>query len=93
MPELIGGPVTHAALLADRAPLAHAANIRTPLRLSHGLQDRRLPVQHATPLRDAMAAARHAPEWVLHKGHGWLEPANRFDFAHRMARFPARHLK
>ena len=95
LPELIGDPVADAALLADSAPLTHAARIRTPLLLAHGLQDWRVPVQHATQLRDAMAAAGHAPEWVLYpdEGHGWLRPANRFDFARRMERFLAQHLK
>lgn len=68
---------------------------RPAVLLAHGQMDRRVPVVHAERLRDAMAAAGHAPEWVLYpdEGHGWLKPANRFDFAQRMERFLAEHLK
>ena len=68
---------------------------RPAVLLAHGQMDRRVPVVHAERLRDAMAAAGHAPEWVLYpdEGHGWLKPANRIDFAQRMERFLAEHLK
>ena len=94
-PALIGDPVTDAAMLTDIAPVTHAARIRAPLLLAHGQLDRRVPVEHAEKLRNAMAAAGHAPDWVLYpdEGHGWLKPANRFDFAQRMERFLAEHLK
>jgi len=94
-PALIGDPVADAAMLADIAPVTHAARIRAPLLLAHGLLDRRVPVEHAEKLRDAMATAGRAPDWVGYpdEGHGWLKPANRFDFARRMERFLAEHLK
>ena len=94
-PALIGDPVADAAMLTDIAAVTHAARIRAPLLLAHGQRDRRVPVEHAEKLRDAMAAAGHAPEWVLYpdEGHGWLKAANRFDFARRMERFLAEHLK
>ena len=94
-PALIGDPVADAAMLADIAPVTHAALIRAPLLLAHGQLDRRVPVEHAERLRNAMAAAGHAPEWVIYpdEGHDWLKPANRFDFARRMERFLAEQLK
>ena len=94
-PALIGDPVADAAMLTEIAPVTHAARIRAPLLLAHGLLDRRVPVVHAEKLRDAMAAAGHPPDWVGYpdEGHGWLKPANRFDFARRMERFLAEHLK
>ena len=93
-PLLIGDPVADAAMLTDIAPITHAARIRTPLLLAHGQQDHRVPVLHANRLREAMAAAGHPPEWVLYddEGHGWLRPANRYDFARRMERFLAQQL-
>ncbi len=94
-PTLIGDPVADAAMLTDIAPVTHAARIRSPLLLAHGLMDRRVPVAHADRLREAMTAAGHPPEWVLYpdEGHVWLRPANRFDFARRMERFLAQHLQ
>ena len=95
LPALIGDPVADAAMLNDISAVTHAARIRAPLLLAHGRLDRRVPVEHAEKLRDAMAAAGHAPDWVIYpdEGHGWLRPANRFDFARRMERFLAEHLK
>ena len=95
LPALIGDPVADAAMLTDISAVTHAARIRAPLLLAHGRLDRRVPVEHAEKLRDAMAAAGHAPDWVIYpdEGHGWLKPANRFDFARRMERFLAEHLK
>ena len=95
LPALIGDPAADAAMLTDIAPVTHAALNRAPLLLAHGQRDRRVPVEHAERLRNAMAAAGHAPEWVIYpdEGHGWLKPANRLDFARRMERFLAEHLK
>ena len=95
LPALIGDPVADAAMLTDISAVTHAARIRAPLLLAHGRLDRRVPLEHAEKLRDAMAAAGHAPDWVIYpdEGHGWLKPANRFDFARRMERFLAEHLK
>ena len=83
-----------ADLLTEIAPITHAARIRAPLLLAHGAQDTRVPLVHANRLRQAMDSAGHPPEWVLYddEAHGWLRPANRFDFARRVERFLARHI-
>ena len=94
-PQLIGDPVTDAAMLTANSPLAQAARIRTPLLLAYGRQDARVPIEHGEKLRNAMQAAGQEPVWVVYtdEGHGWLKPENRFDFARRMERFLARHLQ
>jgi dipeptidyl aminopeptidase/acylaminoacyl peptidase len=40
-------------------------------------------------------AAGNPPEWVVYddEGHGWLKVANRIDFALRLEKFLAQHLK
>ena len=95
LPQLIGDPVTDAAMLNANSPLAQAAQLRKPLLLAYGQLDRRVPIQHGERLRSAMRAAGQEPEWVVYpdEGHGWLRPENRFDFARRMARFLAQHLQ
>ncbi len=95
LPQLIGDPVTDAAMLNANSPLAQAAQLRKPLLLAYGQLDRRVPIQHGERLRSAMQAAGQEPEWVVYpdEGHGWLRPENRFDFARRMARFLAQHLQ
>ena len=94
-PQLIGDPVTDAAMLEANSPLAQAARIRTPLLLAYGRRDERVPIEHGEKLRSAMRAAGQEPAWVVYadEGHGWLKPENRFDFARRMERFLAQHLQ
>ena len=93
-PALIGDPVKDAAQLAATAPVAQAARIKAPLLLAAGARDGRVPLIHATRLREALAEAGHAPEWVLYddEGHGWLTLKNKLDFARRLDAFFARHL-
>ncbi len=93
-PALIGDPVKDVAQLTANAPLAQAARIKAPLLLVSGALDRRVPLVHATRLREALIAAGHPPEWVVYddEGHGWLTLKNQLDFANRLQAFLARHL-
>ena len=56
---------------------------------------RRVPPEHGTRMRDALVAAGKEPEWALYadEGHGWLKVENRVDFAGRVERFLAQHLR
>ena len=60
-----------------------------------GGEDRRVPLVHGQRMRDALKAAGNPPEWVVYddEGHGWLKVANRIDFALRLEKFLAQHLK
>lgn len=94
-PELIGDPVRDAAMLDANTPVLHASGIKAPLLLAHGSDDRRVPIQHGTDLREALHKAGRPPEWVFYagEGHGWLKLENQVDFAQRMERFLAEHLR
>ena len=95
LPAMLGDPVSDAAMLAAASPLAQAERIKAPLLLAFGGEDRRVPLEHGTRMRDALTAAGHPPEWVLYpdEGHGWLKLENRYDFARRMEAFLDRNLK
>jgi len=95
LPARIGDPRADAARLAEVAPIERADRIRAPLLLGFGENDRRVPLQHGTRLRDTLKAAGRDPEYVVYggEGHGWLLVANRVDWAQRMERFLAEHLK
>jgi dipeptidyl aminopeptidase/acylaminoacyl peptidase len=60
-----------------------------------GEADRRVPIAHGIRMRDAMKAAGNPVEWHSYpeEGHGWYLSANRIDFANRMERFFAKHLR
>ncbi|MCE2916035.1 MAG: alpha/beta hydrolase family protein [Rubrivivax sp.] len=94
-PQLIGDPVADAAMLDANTPVLRAAEIKRPLLLAMGQEDRRVPIEHGTALRDAMRRNGQTLEWVVYpdEGHGWYKFENRVDFYRRMERFLAEHLK
>ena len=94
LPTLLGDPEKDATMLRAAAPLEHAADIRAPLLLAFGREDRRVPIVHGTSMRDALHANGHDPEWVVYEGegHGWLKVDNRIDFWTRVERFLGNNL-
>jgi dipeptidyl aminopeptidase/acylaminoacyl peptidase len=95
LPTLIGDPVKDRDALTAVAPVEQAARIKAPLMLAYGAKDERVPLEHGDRMRAALRAAGNDPEWVLYpdEGHGWFLVADRVDFAERMERFLAKHLK
>ena len=94
MPAMIGDPVKDAAMLKSAAPLERAAELRGPLLLAFGRDDRRVPVRHGTLMREALRAQGREPEWIVYddEGHGWFKVANRVDFWTRVERFLDAHI-
>jgi dipeptidyl aminopeptidase/acylaminoacyl peptidase len=95
LPVLIGDPVADAAKLAEVAPVEQAARIAAPLLLVFGGNDRRVPIEHGTRMREALRAAGREPEYVVYaeEGHGWQRLENRLDFYRRVERFLAAQLQ
>jgi len=89
MPTLIGDQVKDAEQLKATSPLQQAARITRPLLLAHGGVDQRVPIAHATKLRDALES-NHAPvKWIEYKdeGHGWKQPETRIGFYEDVLKF------
>lgn len=95
MPSMIGDPKTEAELLREASPVNHAARLKAPLMLAFGHDDRRVPLEHGLKMRAALRDAGRDPEWVVYpgEGHGWLRVEHRVDFAHRVEKFLAQHLR
>ncbi len=95
LPRLVGDLKTERAQIQEVSPLRQAARIRAPLLLGMGEKDLRVPIEHGERLRDAMRAAGNAPVWVSYpaEGHGFALARNSVDWAERMERFLAEHLK
>ena len=91
MPFMVGDPTRDAAQFVATSPIAQAARIKRPLMLAHGGLDRRVPIEHAQLLRDALEANHASLTWVLYRdeGHGWYSPDNRADWLRRMEAFLA----
>jgi dienelactone hydrolase len=94
-PELIGDPQRDAAMLDSVTPLLLADRIKQPVMLAYGRGDRRVPIEHGERMRDALVKAGNAPQWTVYddEGHGWLKLETRVDFAQRLERFLAEHLR
>ena len=95
LPILIGDPDKDAQLLLKASPLERAAEIRAPLLLAFGSEDRRVPLEHGTLMRNALRKEGRDPEWVVYdgEGHGWLKVENNIDFWGRVEVFLDKNLK
>jgi dipeptidyl aminopeptidase/acylaminoacyl peptidase len=94
MKTLIGDPEADAAMFAANSPLAQASQLRQPLLIAHGGQDRRVPIVHAVKFRDAVGKANRNVEWISYpeEGHGWRHEADRIDFWKRVDLFLGKNL-
>ena len=95
LPQLVGDAEKDLAMLTANSPLAQASRIKAPLLLAFGESDLRVPLAHGKRLREAMADAGNPPEWVSYQneGHSWRLTATQVDWARRVERFLATHLK
>ena len=94
LPTLIGDPVKDAAMLKEASPVERAREIKMPLFLAYGSEDRRVPIDHGDRIRAALRASGNEPEYVVYpgEGHGWLKVENRIDFWTRVEKFLAKNL-
>jgi acetyl esterase/lipase len=94
-PQLIGDPVKDAEMIRRATPAERASEIKVPLLLAFGRDDRRVPIEHGNRMRAALTAAGHPPEWVVYEGegHGWRTVEHNLDFYRRVDRFLAAQLK
>ncbi|MDQ6627874.1 MAG: prolyl oligopeptidase family serine peptidase [Pseudomonadota bacterium] len=93
-PIRIGDLKADADLLEAATPATHAADIRAPLLLAFGRDDRRVPLEHGNVMRSAMRAAGHDPEWVVYdgEGHGFQKLDHQIDFWNRVEKFLDKNL-
>lgn len=95
LPALVGDRVKDAEMLRRTSPLRRAADVKAPVLLAHGYDDRRVPIDHASDFRRALEKAGHKDlEYVTYEGegHGWRKLSTEVDFYGRMERFLAKHL-
>jgi len=95
LPEMVGDAKQDAAMIAANSPVNLAARIQAPLLLAHGEDDLRVPIEHATRMRDALKAAGHPPEWITypHTTHVFGKLEDQLDFARRLDAFLAKYLQ
>jgi dipeptidyl aminopeptidase/acylaminoacyl peptidase len=93
MKRLVGDPLADAEQFKATSPVARAKEIRIPLLLAYGGDDRRVPLQHGTDFKAALRPEQDL-EWVVYpdEGHGWFHLKTEEDFWGRVERFLAKHL-
>ena len=93
MKRLVADPDTDREQIRQTSPLARAAEIRMPLLMAYGGQDRRVPLKHGTEMKAALRADQPL-EWVVYpeEGHGWFNLKTNEDFWGRVERFLDRNI-
>ncbi|MED5620427.1 alpha/beta hydrolase family protein [Ideonella sp. BN130291] len=89
MPVLVGDPDRDKDLYDRYSPLQRAGDIKVPVLVVHGGEDRRVPVVHT---REFVSAAQRAGVSVqkliyTEEGHGFYDLANRADYLRRVEAF------
>ena len=93
MKRLIGDPVIDAARFRATSPLLRAREIRMPVLVAYGGDDKRVPLKHGTEFKAALRPDQDL-EWVVYpeEGHGWFDLKTNEDFWGRVERFLDRHI-
>ncbi|MCU0938371.1 MAG: S9 family peptidase [Burkholderiaceae bacterium] len=94
MRKHVGDPETERDRLRALSPLYLADRIREPVLLAVGGEDRRVPLEGAVRMRDALRQHGVAHEWVMYdmEIHGFSTDRHRYDYYARVERFLAQHL-
>ncbi|MET0321083.1 MAG: prolyl oligopeptidase family serine peptidase [Duganella sp.] len=95
MRATIGDPDRDAALFRTNSPLRRAAELKQPLLIGHGLDDRRVPLDHATNFYSAVKAHNRQVQLVTYddEGHSWRKQETILDFWRRVEVFLDANLK
>jgi dipeptidyl aminopeptidase/acylaminoacyl peptidase len=90
----IGDPVTDLSRLTATSPVHRAAEIRAPVMLFHGREDRQIPVSQAISMAGALRSAGQACELVIYEdeGHRYQRAQNVAGLRARAIDFLARTL-
>ena len=93
MKRLVADPDTDAEQIKKTSPVQRAKEIRMPLLMAYGGEDRRVPLKHGSDMKAALRPDQDL-EWVVYpdEGHGWFNLKTHEDFWGRVERFLARHI-
>lgn len=81
-PIIIGDESRDADQLRITSPVNNASGFAGPVLLAYGGEDRRIPQQHGTRMRDALERAGKPVEWLYksNEGHGFTLLENRIEY-------------
>jgi dipeptidyl aminopeptidase/acylaminoacyl peptidase len=86
---LIGKLPEAGPLWKERSPLTFVKNVRAPVLLFHGKEDKAVPYQQSVDFAEAVRRGGGTAELVLYgdEGHGFVKEANRRDCLERTEKF------
>ena len=86
---LIGRLPAAGPLWKERSPLTHVKNVRAPVLLFHGTDDKAVPHQQSVDFCEAVKRQGGIAELISYagEGHGFVREANRKDVIEKMERF------
>lgn len=97
MRTLIGDPDSEAdaEMFRKNSPLLRAAELKQPLLMAHGVDDRRVPLEHARRFGSAVKANNGNVTTIYYdnESHGWRNEKNRIDFWKQVEAFLDKNLK
>lgn len=95
LPRTIGDRWNDSEMLRSISIVENAHRLDVPVLLAFGGLDGIVPIDHGRRLRSALRSSRHEVEYVVYEneGHGWVRAETWLDFAGRLERFLARHLR
>ena len=87
--RLIGRLPEAGALWKERSPLTHVKNVRAPVLLFHGTEDKAVPYQQSVEFAEAVRRNGGIADLVSYQGegHGFVKEANRRDLIEQIERF------
>jgi dipeptidyl aminopeptidase/acylaminoacyl peptidase len=76
------------------SPVHNVASIKAPILIAHGEKDRRVPIEHAEALRDALNKANKRFEWFVKPAetHGFFDVENRTEYYEKVLAFLEKHI-
>nr|WP_315216994.1 alpha/beta fold hydrolase [uncultured Duganella sp.] len=98
MRTLIGDPdsAADAEMFRKNSPLLRAAELKQPLLMAHGVDDRRVPLEHGRRFGNAVKANNNNNVTAIYydnESHGWRNEKNRVDFWKQVEAFLDKNLK
>jgi dipeptidyl aminopeptidase/acylaminoacyl peptidase len=81
--------------LEQYSPVNLAEELKAPVLIVHGGQDRRVPIAHAERMRDALKKAGNAPEWLVKpkEEHGFFATDSKVEMYTKLLSFLDQHVK
>jgi dipeptidyl aminopeptidase/acylaminoacyl peptidase len=94
LPLVLGEPLGHRAAYDKRSPLTFLQNAKTPMLVSHGQDDRTVPIEQGRGIFQGLKMLGVETEMLIfpREGHAIMEPAHQIEFLTALLAWFRKHL-